>query len=317
VRQAGDAVAPPPPARGRVVTVWGPVGAPGRTTIAVTLAAELAARGRTSLLVDADTYGASVAQTLGLLDESAGLIAATRAANQGTLDAARLAGLAPEVIPRLRVLTGLPQPRRWSELRPSALEVVWDQARGLAACTVVDTGFGLDADEELMFDTSAPRRNGAALSALTGADLVIAVGSGDPIGLQRLLAGLPELREVTGTHVPVQVVVTKVRDQAIGGAAADRVRGALARYAGIDDAVLIPDDRSALDAAMLVGRTLTESAPSSPARLAIAALADQLLGPGQPLDDGSDPASSGPLRRSGARPSGGRIRSRRRIRFRQ
>lgn len=277
------------PDRGKVVAVWGPAGAPGRTTVAVTLAAELAQRGRECLLVDADTHGASIAQTLGLLDESAGLVAAARAANQGQLDVQRLGDLAPLVMPRLRVLTGLPHPRRWTELRPSALDLVWEQARALSACVVVDAGFGLDADEELMFDTAAPRRNGTTLSALGAADAVLAVGAGDPIGLQRLLAGLSDLREVTGDVVPVQVVITKVRDQAIGGPAADRVRGALARYAGVSDPVLIPDDRRALDAAMLAGRTLTELAPSSPARLAIDALAGHLLQPGQPLHDGQDP----------------------------
>ena len=46
-----------------VVAVWGPTGAPGRTTIAVTLATELAALGIT-VLVDADTYGGSVAQAV-------------------------------------------------------------------------------------------------------------------------------------------------------------------------------------------------------------------------------------------------------------
>lgn len=270
---------------GRLIAVWGPVGAPGRTTVAITLAAELAAAGCSSLLVDADTYGASIAQALGLLDESAGLAAAARAANQGQLDVARLSELALVVGERLRVLTGLPQPRRWAELRPSCLDVVWEEARRLAECTVVDAGFGLDADEEMMFDTAAPRRHGATLSAVARADLVVAVGAGDPLGLQRLLASMPDLRDITGAATPIQVVITKVRDQAIGGSAAARVRGALQRYAGITDAVIIPDDRPALDAAMLAGRTLAEVAPASPARLAVHALAGKLLAAGHVLGD--------------------------------
>ena len=56
--------------------VWGPTGAPGRTTLAIGLAAELAGSGLPTVLVDADTYGASVAQCLGLLDESSGLATA-------------------------------------------------------------------------------------------------------------------------------------------------------------------------------------------------------------------------------------------------
>ena len=274
-RRAGSAARPRSP--GRMIAVWGPVGSPGRTTVAVTLAAELAAAGQETLLVDADTYGASVAQSLGLLDESAGLAAAARAANQGSLDLGRLAELAPAVSDRLRVLTGLPQSRRWPELRSAALDVVWRHAREIAGWTVIDAGFGLEADEELMFDTAAPRRNGTTLAAVTAADLVLAVGAAEPIGLQRLLAGLQDLGEVVPAGVPVRVVVTKVRDSAVGAKAQARVRSALERYAGVSDVLLVPDDRPALDAAMLVGRSLTEQAPSSPARRALAELAAELI----------------------------------------
>jgi MinD-like ATPase involved in chromosome partitioning or flagellar assembly len=274
-RRAGSASSSRP--QGRVIAVWGPVGGPGRTTVAVTLAAELAAAGQETLLVDADTYGASIAQSLGLLDESAGLAAAARAANQGSLDVIKLAELAPSVGERLRVLTGLPQSRRWPELRSAALDTVWQHARKLAGWTVIDAGFGLEADEEMMFDTAAPRRHGATLSAVTTADLVIAVGAAEPLGLQRLLAGLQDLAEVVPAGAPVRVVVTRVRDGAVGPKAEQRIRDALERYAGVHDAVLIPDDRPALDAAMLAGRSLTEHARSSPACRPITELATHLM----------------------------------------
>ena len=54
----------PPPSQGRVIAVWGPAGAPGRTTVATALAARLGSRARTTL-VDADPYGGTVAQALG------------------------------------------------------------------------------------------------------------------------------------------------------------------------------------------------------------------------------------------------------------
>lgn len=46
--------------QGRIVAVWGAIGSPGRTTVAVNLAAELAAVGKTAMIVDADSYGACV-----------------------------------------------------------------------------------------------------------------------------------------------------------------------------------------------------------------------------------------------------------------
>ena len=91
---------------GTIIAVWGPAGAPGRTVVALNLASELARLGQSTVLVDADTYGGCIAQSLSLLDEAPGLAAATRSADQGTLDLAALARLAPEVSAGLRVLTG-------------------------------------------------------------------------------------------------------------------------------------------------------------------------------------------------------------------
>ncbi|HSR24771.1 MAG TPA: chromosome partitioning protein, partial [Candidatus Eisenbacteria bacterium] len=165
---------------GRLVAVWGPTGAPGRTTVAVTVASELARSGVPTLLADADVYGGVVAQVLGFLDEAPGLAAAARLANNGQLGLAALAQVAPFASPDLRVLTGISRADRWPELRPSALEQVWSLARSLAAVTVVDCGFALERDEELSFDTAAPRRNGATLATLEQADTVLVVGTGDP-----------------------------------------------------------------------------------------------------------------------------------------
>src|SRR5699024_5248760 len=64
--------ADPPGTGGRGVVVWGPLGAPGRSTVAVKLAAEAAAPSRETTLFDADTYGPSLYQLLGVLDEAPG-----------------------------------------------------------------------------------------------------------------------------------------------------------------------------------------------------------------------------------------------------
>lgn len=257
---------------GAVVAVWGPTGAPGRTTVAVNLAAELAASSGTTLLVDADTYGGSVAQVVGLLDEAPGLAAAARAAGQGTLDLHQLARLAPVLAPDLRVLSGVSRADRWPELPASSLDVVWSVARGLARWTVVDCGFCLESDEVLTFDTRAPQRNGATISALEAADVVVVVGAADPVGIQRLVRGLGELTDL-GLGSTRVVVVNRVRASVAGARPGEAVAGALARYAGVTDTHLVPDDRPALDSTLLDARTLREAVPGSPARRALAAVA--------------------------------------------
>jgi Flp pilus assembly CpaE family ATPase len=266
---------PRPAARGKLLAVWGPIGAPGRTSVAITLADELARVGTRTLLADADTYGAAVAQQLGMLDESSGLAAASRLAANGTLDVEGLASCARALGPRLSVLSGLTRPDRWPELRPSALQTVWEVGRALASWVVVDCGFCLEQDEELLYDTVAPRRNGATTATLAAADVVIVVGSGDVVGTARLVRALPEVRALS-PRADLRVVVTRVRRAASGSNPEAQVRAALEAHAGVTTLVLVPEDRPAHDAALLAGRTLADVAPGSPARAALIELAHGL-----------------------------------------
>jgi len=261
-----------PAGRGRVVAVWGPTGAPGRTTVAVGIADEAARLGVSTLLVDADVYGGVIAQMLGLLDESPGLAGAARQAGAGTLDAATLVRLAWSVRPHLRVLTGLARADRWPELRPRAVSTVLDEARRLAALTVVDCAFSVEDDEELSFDTAAPRRNGATLAVLESADLVLCVSGADPVALQRSIRALGQLREALPDVEPV-LVVNQVRKGPVPGDPRREIADSLERFAGREVHAFLPADRRATDAALATGRALAEAAPGSALRLALRSLA--------------------------------------------
>ena len=253
------------PAPGRLVAVWGPTGAPGRTSVAVAIADESARAGTPALLVDADTHGGAVAAHLGLLDDVSGIVVACRQADAGSLDATALAAAARTVDGRLRVLTGIASPARWAELRPAALVRLWDACRATPGLTVVDAGFGLECDEELLHDTRSPRRHAATLTALAAADAVVAVGSADPVGVDRLLLGLEDLRRIH-PDAAVRVIITRVRRSVLGADPEGQVREALSRHAGITDVTCVPDDRAAYDACLREGRTLAEVAPRSAAR---------------------------------------------------
>jgi Flp pilus assembly CpaE family ATPase len=272
---------PPDPAqparRGSVIAVWGPTGAPGRTTVATHLADEIARLGPGALLVDADVYGGTIAAVLGLLDESPGLAAACRRAAAERLDAAALAGLCWQLGPAFRVLTGIPMASRWPELRPTAVGAVLGAARALAEFTVVDCGFCLETDEELSFDTLAPRRNGATLAVLDDADLIVVVGAADPIGLQRLVRALGELRDAE-VGAPVWVVLNRVRPSVVPGDTAAELTAALERFAGRSPAALLPADARGLDAALVAGKVLAETDPGGALRRAVVELASALVG---------------------------------------
>jgi Flp pilus assembly CpaE family ATPase len=267
----------PPDGDGRVVAVWGPTGAPGRTTVAVGLADEAARLGTATMLVDADVYGGVVAQLLGLLDESPGLAGAARLAAAGDLDAAALSRLSWTVRPRLRVLTGLARADRWPELRPRAVAGVLGEARRAAATVVVDCSFCLEEDEEISFDTAAPRRNGATLAVLEAADTVLCVSGADPVSLQRTIRALGELGDVLPRVEPV-LVVNQVRRGPVAGRPEAEIAEALQRFTGREARAFLPADRRATDAALAVGRTLAEVAPASPLRTGLRSFAAELTG---------------------------------------
>jgi len=259
--------------------VWGPGGAPGRTTIAIGVAAELAALGRGVVLADVDTHGASIAPALGMLDESPGFAAACRLAGTDALSHAELARLAQEYRSPLggfRVLTGIGRPSRWPELSGERVAKVIALCRTWAEVTVVDVGSSLENDEEISSDLFAPRRNAAAVTAVREADIVIAVGSADPVGMSRFLRAHADLLEVSSAR-EVVVVMNRVRATAIGMNPRAQVEQTLSRFGGVESPVLVPHDQAALDGAVLAGRTLADSAPRSAARLAIRSLVAERL----------------------------------------
>jgi len=275
---AGDPTEPDlPHRRGSVIAVWGPTGAPGRTTLATTLADEIARLDSSALLIDADVYGGMVASAFGLLDESPGLAAACRQAQTRRLDSVSLAALAWQVNPRLRVLTGIQRADRWPELRVNAIEQVLEVGRALADYTVVDVGFSLETDEEISYDTVAPRRNGATLAVLDHADVILAVGSADPFGMQRLVRGLTELTDAEVT-ASVWVVLNRVRSTAVPGEVSAELTTTLERFTGLRPAAQLPYDLAALDAAGVYGKTAGEATPNSPYRRAVVDLAAALTG---------------------------------------
>ncbi|MGI9135938.1 MAG: hypothetical protein ACR2JS_02615 [Candidatus Nanopelagicales bacterium] len=174
---------------GRLIAVWGPAGAPGRTTTAMMLAQGLSMRERTAI-IDADTAAPSVALKLGLADDVSGVILACRHAEAGSLSSRTLASSMCAVSERYLALTGLAHPRRWGELRPAALIRVFDQVKADFPYSVVDIGAAFTPGDVL---TASP--TAAADAALQAADSLVVVVHADPLGVARFLNALPELAE--------------------------------------------------------------------------------------------------------------------------
>ena len=260
--------------QGRVIAVWGPAGSPGRTTLAISIAAELAAAGHAVALADIDTYSGSIAPALGLLDEAPGFAAACRLSGTSSLTQSELERIGQRYLSARSsfwVLTGIGRPSRWPELSGERVTATIRTCRKWVDFIVIDTGFSLEHDEEISSDLFAPRRNGATLAALHEADDVIAVGTADPVGLARFLRAHVDLLDTLDSE-RIYVVMNRIRDSAIGQGAASQVRQMLKRFGAILSPVLIPHDQAGFDAAILSGKTILDVAPRSAARTAIARL---------------------------------------------
>lgn len=249
--EAPSVAAPPvPPAPdhvGTIVTVWGPRGAPGRTTIAVALAA---ARARTGphrvVLADVDPFGGSVAQHLGILDEASGLLAAARLVNTGTLDATSFALTRRTVEEGLEILSGLPRADRWIEVRPGVVETLARVATEHAD-VVIDAGFCLEDDDDL---GPGPQRHLMTREALECADEIVVVGSADAVGLARLARALVEVQSVV-PGARLRVVVNRLRDS-LGWTAADMI-AMVEGFVRPLSVTVLPEDVVVCDRAMLEG----------------------------------------------------------------
>ncbi|WP_196716756.1 AAA family ATPase [Actinomyces trachealis] len=266
--------------QGRVVAVWGPTGAPGRSVIAASLALGLREAGEV-LLVDADLEAPSLVQLLGMPEDSSALATAARLATHGGLDQQALDGLLTEVMPGVSLLSGLGRPGRWRELPPVSMDVVWSRCRERATWTVVDLPGGL-AEDEVNELTLEPGRGAVVAELLARADVVLVVGTADPIGVRRLLQLLAD-SHTQGWRGRQEVVVNRVRASAAGTSPKWAVREALERFGGLEKVTLLPDDPALADRALLEGRAVLELAPGSELGRAIAelaALVDPAVAPG-------------------------------------
>ena len=261
------------PREGRLAVVWGPHGAPGRTTVAASLAHGLARAGG-SVLVDADVEAPSLVQVLGLPEDSSSLATAARLASHSRLDTESLVGLLVPVGPDHSLLSGLGRSGRWRELPPSPMADVWTGCREVAAWTVVDIAGG-PLEDEVDDYTLEPGRDALAASLVRSADVIVIVGAADPVGVRRLLQLVSQFDETERPAGRIEVVVNRVRASAAGPSPERAVREALARFGGLEEVTLLPEDPVA-DQCMLAGCSVLDGAPGSALGRALAVLVDRI-----------------------------------------
>jgi len=253
----------PSPVGAPIIVVWGPTGAPGRTTVAVGLASALVALGsQRALLVDADLSRGTVAAHLGA--EPGGATIASACALRPPAGGL----ITPRHLQRPRkdgpwLLAGLVRPRQGSAVDPSALGGLLGDLRAHCDIMVVDVGAALPPE---------PRGDGHA-ACLGAADLVLAVCTASPIGLGDFLIQAPALvealHEQTLDHV--RVLLNHAEP-----AHAPRYRTEIERALGLPVIGHLPHDHGAVRQALAARRGLAQAAPRTPIAASLLHVAERV-----------------------------------------
>lgn len=187
--------------RGYVIAVAAATGGAGATEVAIQLATALRNRGQSTVLVDTDEQAPSVAQRLGLALHP-NIRTAVDAVHHGT---GALAGtLRPIPIAGISVLSGLPNPRDWFELRSGEVAEVLAELASTHPYVVANVGPRL----EDLPETGGPARFSVTRATLSMADIVVLVGATTPVGVTRIVDWLADGRSLIAGK-PLHIVLNQ------------------------------------------------------------------------------------------------------------
>lgn len=259
-RSAASEEAPAPGygahAKGKLIAVWGPKGAPGRTTIAIEVAASLAMSEPLTLLADADLYGGDIAQMLGVVEELPTIVPLSRRAARGEMrdvssfSSLRRAGASGPVL-----LPGLLRAELWTEVSPFGWQELMRGIRTAFRFAIFDVGFSLEPGAD---GGPTGGRNELSRATVTEADVVIAVVRADPVGIRSFLWAADAADDLL-TQDGLLVVANRVRP------GEEREVGTLiSRHLGRYPVAVIPDRPDHVSRALWRAEPLSICDPGSP-----------------------------------------------------
>lgn len=254
VPQAPEAVSP---RQGKLISVWGAKGAPGRTTVAVEVASALAESEPATALVDADLYGGDILQMLGIVEELPGIITVGRMGARGELPTRDWLRELRRAMPGGPVLLpGLLRADLWDEVSTFGWAEVLKALKTSFRFAVCDVGFCLEQARR-----AAPMsagRNEVARATVIACDYVIAVVRGDPVGIRSFLWALTDAEEIIPRDKLV-LVANRVRN----GEEAE-IKSLIRRHVGRAPIAVIPDRPDHVSRAVWCGQPVTRREPTSP-----------------------------------------------------
>ena len=245
---------------GLTVAVWGPTGAPGRTTVATSLASLIAGRGLRVVVIDADTRSGAIAPALGLLDEVPGFIASCRLADREQLtpdDLRRLAHRYEQGGVAVDVLTGVTSGRHYPEVTPDNVEQVIAMAQTIWEVVVIDTGSDISPAGRHPQPSEM-----VATTCLRLADEAIALCQATPVGVARFARVIEDATTLRGGK-PFPTVLNGVDPARRSLSDEATLREALRRFAGVSTLQVIARDTAACRQAEMLGVSVVDCVPGS------------------------------------------------------
>ena len=239
---AAAATRPSDAARSPLVAVLGPKGGTGKTTIATNLAADLATRGRETLLVDLDLQFGDVGVVLGVEPEHTIYDLATAG---GTMDAERLRGFTGRSRDGVNVLLAPVRPDQADAVTAEHITAILDLARTTYDVVIVDT---------------PPAFTSGVIAAVDQADLIVMLGSFDLPGLKNMKVGMETLQMMDVPAARILPVLNRANTK-VGLLVAD-----VTQVIGRAPEVAVPSDRGVPQSVNASRPIICMQPKSSPAR---------------------------------------------------
>jgi MinD-like ATPase involved in chromosome partitioning or flagellar assembly len=252
--------------KSRVFTVWSPAGSPGRTTVAASIAVELAKQGNRTLVIDADSYGPAIEFQFGIDQSSSGIAAVARAAIQERLDDAYFKKLTAEFVfgkVELQIITGLSMPDRWQEVGFDGITAILEYAQKQFDCIVIDVAAPIEL--QIIHEKSLVQRNSMTIASLRAAHQIIAVCGSKDSDVHRFVWDYQQLKSL---QLPgeLKVLVNQLRTANLGRNASKQIADTIKRLTGCQVQDFIDFDQAAADRAKADGVPLALAGRNSSAR---------------------------------------------------
>jgi len=223
-----------------LVCVWGTNGSPGRSSVAINLSFSLASKNFPTLLVDLDAIVPSLAPALGLVSEVPGVSSLVHDALKGRLSQESIEKNVIEVNPRLHVLTGISNPKRWPELRTEGLIQVLKLCSQMYANIICDLSAVLpESTDSSLNDVDIFKRFDHIPKVLEISSRNIFVLSATPLSLIRASEALEALHEINKSE-PL-IILNKVNEINLGQKYESTVEAILGRWVNSGSIHRIPD----------------------------------------------------------------------------